>query len=258
MTRRRQRLRIGKVALGFGPRAVLCVTDRRAGRLPRGAHPDIVEARIDLFADRSPAHVEAVLRRLHGTGAPIIATIRTAAEGGRWRGSEDVREAFFRRVLPLVHAVDVELGSRTLARRVAAAAHARGRRVIISTHDFERTPAVTTLARRIRAARALGADIVKLAARAGGLEDVTTLLRVLLAHGGAPLVVIAMGPVGMVSRIAFPAAGSLLTYAFADGDAPTAPGQLPLRTLQQELARYYPGYSARSAASFYRRRADIN
>jgi 3-dehydroquinate dehydratase-1 len=227
--------------LGAGPRTVLCVTDRRGGRLPRGARPDIVEARIDLFADRSPAHVETVLRRLRRHGIPIIATIRIAAEGGRWQRSDDEREALFRRVLPLVNAVDVELCRRTLARRVAAAARARGRRVIVSAHDFEGTPAATTLARRIRAARALGADIVKLAAQARGSEDVATLLRVLLGHGRTSLVVIAMGRAGVVSRIAFPAAGSLLTYASPDGEGPTAPGQLPLHTLQKELARYYAG-----------------
>jgi 3-dehydroquinate dehydratase-1 len=86
---------------------------------------------------------------------------------------------------------------------------------------------------------------VKLATFARDLDDVTTLLRVLLSHPRVPLVLLAMGPVGALSRVFFPAAGSLLTYAFAEGEVQLAPGQLPLRALQAELVRYYPAYATR-------------
>ena len=239
--------RIGHVALGGVPRVVLCVTDRRRGRLPGGPRPDLLEARIDLFADQRPAAVATALRRLRQTRLPVIGTIRSAAEGGRWQASENDRLALFEHVLPLVDAVDVELASGRLARRIARVAHARHRRVIVSSHDFTATPTAAMLGRRIRAARALGADIVKLAAYANGPRDVATLLSVLLAGGRShvPLVVLAMGPAGTLSRVFFGAAGSLLTYAFAPGDGATAPGQLSLRELQTELARYYPAAAGR-------------
>jgi 3-dehydroquinate dehydratase-1 len=236
---------IGRLRLGGVPRVVLCVTDTRRGRLPRTAKPDAIEARIDLFQDRSPRHVEAVLRELRRARIPLIATIRTAREGGRWTGSERERERLFDLVLPLVDAVDVELGSRALARRVGRRARALGRTVIVSSHAFRHTPSLATLAQRIRAARSLGAGIVKIASAASGPADVARLLRVLATHPSVPLVVIAMGRVGMLSRVLFPAAGSLLTYAFDEGDTATAPGQLTLRALQTDLARYYPGYRQR-------------
>lgn len=237
-----RRLAIGRVRLGAVPRVVLCVSDTHGGRLPAGCRPDLVEARIDLFRQRTPDHVERTLRALRRAGRPIIATVRTTAEGGAWQGSETAREVLFSAALPLVHAVDIELTSRTLRPRVIKAARAAGRSVIVSSHDFDHTPPATTLAGRIRTARRAGADIVKLATRAHSPTDVATLISTLLRHRAIPLVILAMGPVGMMSRVFFGVAGSLLTYAFADRDVPTSPGQMPLRTLQAELARYYPAY----------------
>jgi 3-dehydroquinate dehydratase-1 len=246
-TRGRSGATIGRLRLGGVPRVVLCVTDARGGRLPAGCRPDVIEARIDLFERRSPAHVEETLGKLRRYGHPIIATIRTATEGGRWQGSDTERERLFGVTLPFVQAVDVELSSRAIRQRVVEAAHAAGRRVIVSSHDFKRTPAAAVLVRRMDEARRAGADLVKLAAHARDASDLCRLLQVLVNHPAVPLIVLAMGPVGMMSRVFFGAAGSLLTYAFADGDAPTAAGQLSLRALQAELARYYPGYAARSA-----------
>ncbi len=232
---------IGRLRLGGVPRVVLCVTDARSGRLPRSAKPDAIEARIDLFRDRSPRHVEAVLRELRRARVTLIATIRTAREGGRWTEKERERERLFDLVLPLVDAVDLELSARGLTRRIGRRAHDLGQTVIVSFHDFRRTPPLAMLARRIRSARSLGADIVKLASAARVPADVARLLRILVSHPRVPLVAIAMGRLGTLSRVFFPAAGSLLTYAFDESDAATAPGQLTLRTLQAELARYYPG-----------------
>ncbi len=246
--RRHRGATIGRLRLGSVPRVVLCVTDARGGRLPTGCRPDVVEARIDLFERRSPAHVETILRALRRHGHPIIATIRTVGEGGRWQGADADRERLFETALPFVQAVDVELSSRTpVRRRIIAAAHAAGRQVIVSSHDFERTPSAAVLVRRMHAARRAGADLVKLAARARNTGDLSRLLQVLVNHPRVPLIVLAMGPVGVVSRVLFGAAGSLLTYAFADGDAPTAAGQLSLRALQGEIIRYYPGYAVRRA-----------
>jgi 3-dehydroquinate dehydratase-1 len=237
---------IGRLQLGGGvPHVVLCVTDARRGRLPRAAKPDAIEARIDLFRDRSPHHVEAVLRQLGQARVPLIATIRTTREGGCWTESERERERLFDLVLPLVDAVDLELSSRALARRVGRKARDLRRTVIISSHAFRSTPPLATLTQRIRAARSLGAGIVKLASAASSPADVARLLRVLTTHPAVPLVVIAMGRIGTLSRVLFPAAGSLLTYAVADGDASTAPGQLTIQALQADLARYYPGYRPR-------------
>ena len=187
-----------------------------------------------------------MIRALRRARVPLIATIRTAREGGGWTGSERERARLFEVVLPLVDAVDLELSARAVLRRVGRRAHDLGKTVIVSCHDFGRTPPAATLARHVRSARSLGADIVKLASAVRNATDIPRLLEILLTHRHVPLVAIAMGRAGALSRVFFPAAGSLLTYAVAEGDAATGPGQLPLRALQTELARYYPGYRSGS------------
>ena len=57
-----------------------------------------------------------------------------------------------------------------------------------------------------------------------------------------PLVTICMGPEGELSRILFPALGSLFTFAHAG--KPSAPGQLNCDETQQLLARFYPAYKS--------------
>ena len=47
-----------------------------------------------------------------------------------------------------------------------------------------------------------------------------------------------MGGLGAISRLVFPIAGSLLTYAHVG--RPTAPGQLTVAELRPLLDRFYP------------------
>ena len=69
------------------------------------------------------------------------------------------------------------------------------------------TPSQATLTRRVRAARQLGADVVKIATMARDRSDLTRLLRVLVTQPTVPLVALAMGPLGTLSRVFFGAAG---------------------------------------------------
>ncbi len=88
----------------------------------------------------------------------------------------------------------------------------------------------------MRQASGRGAHIVKIATLAKTAHDVQRLLQVTLAQRGQPLVTIAMGRVGSVSRLAFPLAGSLLTYT----SLRPAHGQIPLTRLIADLQFYYP------------------
>jgi len=229
-------LRIGSLALGAGACVAVpfddAVTRAELAAL-RGRGLDLAELRVDHFAKRDEGAVRAVVARCEGI--PTLATIRIAAEGGAWAGSEAERAKLFLALVGAVDAVDVELAAPEVLAEVGPAARAAGRLVIASHHDFAKTPAPEVLADVVTRAAAAGADVVKIAAAVRGPDDVRALARVLVEPAAIGRIVIGMGDAALATRVLFPALGSLVTYAHA-GRA-TAPGQLPLDELVALLRR---------------------
>jgi 3-dehydroquinate dehydratase/shikimate dehydrogenase len=220
------------------PRALLCVTvtGRTTAELleQRDAveHADLIELRLDTVSDPSAAAALADRR------IPVIVTCRPRWEGGSFAGSEEERKRILSDALNLgANYVDIEwrAGFDDLLARSG------GRGVVISMHDFERVP--QDLAAQVRAMRATGAEVVKVAVTPSRLTDLVTLLD-LGGTGrvdGGGLVLIAMGSVGAVTRILAARFGSLWTYAGPIG----AVGQLDARTLTQ--AYRFPAISDATA-----------
>lgn len=182
--------------------------------------------------------------RLEQTGTPVLATIRLTADGGRW--PEDAgRLAWFREAMQVVSWVDIETESAIAADVVALArAGTRQCRVIVSHHDFTKTPGDAELDSLVDRGRALGADVVKIATAITSLQDHHRLLDLLRRHevsGGTPLALIGMGALGTPLRSYLAAVGSRLTYGFLDSVA--APGQLHARELVHRLLADCPDYA---------------
>jgi 3-dehydroquinate dehydratase-1 len=110
-------------------------------------------------------------------------------------------------------------------------ARAASCRVLMSFHDFERTPAAPALERIIRNGRAEGADVVKIACRVRSSSDNTRLLGLL--DGGRPLVVVGIGAEGKITRVVAPLVGGLFTYAALRPGKEVADGQIDRATLQE-------------------------
>ena len=229
---------IGAVQLSAGtPRVVAAGGEAELDALTTAAGADVVELRADLFEDPRPETVTAALVRLRAAGRPIILTVRAAAEGGRPL-DEARRHALYTAGLLHVDAVDLEIASGALVAEVAPRARATGRTVILSAHAFDAMPPEDALRAAIERAAELGADLTKIAALAGDAEELRRLLAVTLAARDRHVVTLAMGPMGPLSRLVLPAAGSLLTYGHVG--RPTAPGQLGVAELAAELRRLYP------------------
>ena len=201
------------------------------------APADLLELRADLFAAPTCARILEAVARLRATGRGLVFTVRAASEGGRAM-PVGLREELYRAALPLVDAIDVEIASEALVAELLPAARSAGRTVILSAHDFVATPSRDTLLGLVDAARALGADLPKLATHTATLDDLRRLIDVTLAAGADGVVTLGMGPLGPLSRIALPAAGSLLTYGAAGGG--TAPGQTPVGELAALIGRLFP------------------
>ena len=228
---------IGSCKLGSVPRAVAIIDgplalDKIKAIEESGA--DMLELRVDCFEDGIDDVCDyiAAVRRI--CSLPLIGTIR---ENARTR---DDRPRLFEKVIPLVDAVDVEIDAAITPAIIAMAA---GKTVIVSEHDFERTPDSAELEAIARRAAALGGHIVKIAAMARGREDVVRLLE--FTHQCAlPIVSFSMGKYGTISRVMSMLFGSLFSYGYVA--KANAPGQLPISKLVEELRMYYPEVLPRS------------
>jgi 3-dehydroquinate dehydratase-1 len=188
---------------------------------------DILELRIDLLSQKP----QPVLEELKKLELPVIITNRMADQEGSWKGSEEERIRELLLLLPLADAVDVELCAQDRDFVVNKARNA-GKTVIISTHDFQKTPDNKVMDGIIRESLEAGADIAKLAVMPVSLFDVLRLLEVTL-HARGPVCTIAMGATGKHSRVIAPVYGSVMTYGYVD--TPTAPGQLRIDELKDLL-----------------------
>jgi len=200
-----------------------------ARKLPFGA-VDFFELRVDHFAsDPRP-----LLRAVPDLPAPLIVTVRHAAEGGASALSFDKRRKLFAPFLPHAEFIDIELRSIPNFTDTIAEARARGSKLIVSVHFFKSTPSLPRLELLLRRARRGGADVFKVATLTSELSDVLTLARLLLRHRSVPMSVMGMGEFGKLSRLLLARAGSILNYGYLD--AVQIPGQWPAPVLKERLA----------------------
>lgn len=222
-------------------RTELLARARDAVALPAAERPDIVEWRADHFVDVGDVlAVRAVGAELAAAleGLPLLFTFRTAREGGA-RVIGDLEYAALNRAAAVSGAadlVDVELATPGAAGLVAEL-RAAGVVVVASSHDFEATPPAAEIVDRLRRMRGIGADVLKVAVMPRSPADVLVLLQATWTASqelDRPVVTMAMGPDGLVSRIAGEIFGS--TATFATLGAASAPGQAPLADVRACLA----------------------
>ena len=196
---------------------------------------DFLEIRLDML--QRPSAGIAVIRRLlrRYPETLIVATCRRKANEGSFAGS--VREEL--EILETAGAagaalLDVEIETAEAAPGAVEELRQRAR-VIVSYHNFERTPALAQVLKRMKK---VPADLYKLATTARKPSDNLRVLSILVARPEAPVMALAMGEMGVPSRILGPARNSVFTFAAPDAAPatpkrgakkisapPTAPGQ---------------------------------
>lgn len=110
-------------------------------------------------------------------------------------------------------------------------AHAHQCDVIISYHNYQKTPELSELESIVHECYAQGADIAKIATHVNVNRDNSKILSLYKAPGR--LVAIGMGDLGRISRIVAPFLGAEFTYASLDQGETTAPGQISYERLNQ-------------------------
>ena len=136
--------------------------------------------------------------------------------------------------------IDIDADNPEVDRLVKAARRKRVR-TEVSHHEFERMPDRNEIAEMFLRLEKTGADILKVACYAAQEVDTYSILEGASAYsqlnGAKPIVAIAMGEEGQVSRICAGDFGSVISYAC--GSVPTAPGQFNARQLSKYMDKYY-------------------
>ncbi|HEY3444193.1 MAG TPA: shikimate dehydrogenase [Paludibaculum sp.] len=162
--------------------------------------------------------------------ATVMATCRRHQNHGRYNGS--IEEEF------KVLAAAVEAGARAVDIEIESAESPLARMdllegrvtVIVSYHNFEGTPAMDAVMRRMLK---VPAAIYKVVTTARKPSDNLRVLALAKAYPKTPLILLAMSETGFPSRVLCTAMGGVYTYAAPTAVDGTAAGQVSARTLRQ-------------------------
>ncbi|MEH7274936.1 type I 3-dehydroquinate dehydratase [Neobacillus vireti] len=205
---------------------------------------DVVEWRVDFFEQvediekvtEALAAIRTILKDI-----PLIFTFRSAKEGGKKEVSTHYYFQLNQTIAESgqVEMVDVELfNDEHDIKSLIHTAHQNDVYVIVSNHDFDKTPAKEEIISRLRKAQELGADLPKIAVMPKTAADVLLLLdatnTMVEQYADRPIITMSMAGRGIISRVAGEIFGSALTFGSAK--KASAPGQVPVAELRNILS----------------------
>lgn len=163
---------------------------------------------------------------------PLIATLRSKAQGGFWTGPDDLKIHFLQKAARSGFAyVDLENDFPLLNE---APQLLKGVKIIVSHHDFHATPKTSVIIETMVSMSSHG-DAVKVACQAQSMGDVLRLCEAARAFSftGHEFAAISMGERGSVSRALHERLGSSFTYASLRTGKEVAPGQIDLASMKR-------------------------
>ncbi|ELW9362296.1 type I 3-dehydroquinate dehydratase [Acinetobacter baumannii] len=211
------------------------------------ADADLAEFRIDLLSFASDTkQVIALgheLKKILGN-KPMIATIRTKNEGSQLEISDADYGKTYQAYLknPFMDWLDVEMfRDQKVVSEIVQQAHQKKVLVVMSNHDFQKTPSQDEIEKRLLKQDQMGADVLKIAVMPKSKQDVFTLMNATLKvsqQTTKPLLTMSMGQLGTISRVATANMGG--SYSFGMIGQASAPGQIDVTKLKQILQTVQP------------------
>ena len=205
--------------------------------------PDMIEWRVDEF--KHVDHLESVQAMIGKLSKqlqdiPFIFTFRSHKEGG----NKKITDQAYVNLLTIameskaVDLIDIELFfNEEKVKSLIEEAKANHVHTILSNHDFIKTPTKDEIISRLQKMQELGADISKIAVMPNSSADVLTLLDATnvmkTKHKDVPIITMAMGKIGLISRLTGQVFGSVATFAV--GKHVSAPGQIAVADLRSVL-----------------------
>ncbi|KUP30100.1 type I 3-dehydroquinate dehydratase [Bacillus halotolerans] len=204
---------------------------------------DIVEWRVDVFekADDSEAVIKMISKLRESLRDKLfLFTFRSHKEGGSKEMDVSSYIALLETAIRTkdIDFIDIELFSgEANVEALVSLAGENGVYVIMSNHDFQKTPAKDEIISRLRKMQELGAHIPKIAVMPKDAGDLLTLLDATYTmktkYADRPMITMSMAGTGLVSRLSGEVFGSACT--FGAGEEASAPGQIPVSELRNVL-----------------------
>lgn len=210
-----------------------CLTDKSVDRMVtcsvKAQHKlDLFEARID-FLDSFDG-----LDQLSEIRKTLITTCMPLWEGGHFSLDEDERLKIMSSCLGFSDYVTYEYQSeKARINQLIEQARKQKVKVILASHDFDKTPSKIHMRDTLDGCFDLGADIAKIAYKPNTFQDVVNLLSVLREYPKGKVIALSMGLLGRISRILAPSLGSPLTYAKIEGTQKAGEGQYTISQLAE-------------------------
>ena len=243
-------VKVKNVELGVGmPKICVSITGKNETEILTQAKEikqnpvDIVEWRVDFFED--VLHTESVIDTLKKLASllaecPILFTFRRKEEGGELEiCAEDYKKLNLEVIKSqMISLIDVELFiGDDFVKEIIEVAHNYDVKVVISNHDFAKTPKKEEIIYRLQKMQNLGGDLPKIALMPQSERDVLDLLSATeefyRLYADRPFITISMSKLGLISRIGGGIFGSAMTFG-AVGEV-SAPGQMEAVKLKKIL-----------------------
>ncbi|MBI4164361.1 MAG: shikimate dehydrogenase [Acidobacteria bacterium] len=203
--------------------------EEQAGRV--SSLPVGYELRLDYLQDFTglECRLRELFTKLHLPH--VIATCRRAEAGGQFSGDVEQQISVLQEAVRAgCRWADVEIESVDAAGPEILKRLAPGK-LIVSYHNYEKTPALGAIYKRLSH---LPVQVVKIATLARHLQDNLKIAK--LAAGRArrspKLVALGLGPSGLPARLLAIRWGCPFTYASAGNNSAVAPGQLPAEMMR--------------------------
>ena len=199
---------------------------------------DIIEFRVDLLKSLDIDYIIQHLRKIKENGLKTILTVRAKWEGGGQEIKDNERFNIFKNCVNLIDYLDIELSSTEIIEDVVKLGKDKEKEIIVSFHDFEKTPSEDVIQGIIDKSFNAGADIAKFAFKVNNEDDVGRILSISYKNKllGRKLIAIGMGELGRITRVAGYFFGSIITYTYIGKSV--APGQIDIDKLIEEM-RFY-------------------
>ncbi|HJW98351.1 MAG TPA: type I 3-dehydroquinate dehydratase [Candidatus Bathyarchaeia archaeon] len=192
---------------------------------------DFIEVRLDRLKEH-----DGLIDITSHIKTPMIAANRSPEHKGDFSGTEIERQdTLLDAARHGFEYVDLELTTPKLKNLVRKMRQTKVK-LIISFHDFEKTPPIARLHEILQKETTTGADLCKIVTTAASVKDNLTVLGFLSeTQRKHNMICFCMGKLGKTSRFLSPLFGAFFTIASLRPGKETAEGQLPI----QEMRRAY-------------------